>query len=148
MLIYKRDGCGRIITAVGSTIKTLRLMALIVWHSLCHPLAESVVDYAEAKILKSGCRQSGGLNEAQAKALLDIALDCLLKLVQAQPGLRYTQLLNEAIDQMLKETDYTKEHIKLALALALLQLIVEGYVVIQNRQIFLPSTAGGDNEVF
>jgi len=82
---------------------------------------------------------SSELNEAQAKALLDIALDCLLKLVQAQPGLRYTQLLNEAIDQMLKETDYTKEHIKLALALALLQLIVEGYVVIQNRQIFLPS---------
>jgi len=87
---------------------------------------------------------SSELNEAQAKALLDIALDYLLKLVQARPGLRYTQLLNEAIDEMLKETDYTKERIKLALALALLQLTVEGYVVVQNRQIFLPSMAEGE----
>jgi len=42
----------RITTTARSMIKTLKLMVLIVWDSLRHPLTESVVDYGEARILE------------------------------------------------------------------------------------------------
>ena len=78
------------------------------------------------------------LSEAQAVELLREALSCLQELVRARPRIRYTRLLDIAIDQMLEKTSFPKEYIKAAAAFALLQLIAEGYVTLQHRFVSLP----------
>jgi len=78
------------------------------------------------------------LSEAQAVELLREVLDCLQDLVRARPRIRYTRLLDIAIDHMLEKTSFPKEYIKAAAAFALLQLIAEGYVTLQHRFVSLP----------
>lgn len=42
-------------------IKTLKLMVLIIWDSLRHPLTESVIDYTKARVLKPSCVRTNDL---------------------------------------------------------------------------------------
>jgi len=81
------------------------------------------------------------LSEAEAEDILLYALNCLLEIVEGQPGMPYGQVLDKAIDDMLETIAYPKECVKLAAALALLQLIAEGHVVLRDRHVF-PAVEG------
>jgi len=85
--------------------------------------------------------QSENLSEAEAEDILLYALNCLLETVEGQSGMPYGQVLDRAVDHMLETTAYPKELIKLAAALALLQLIAEGHVVLCDRHVF-PAVEG------
>ena len=86
------------------------------------------------------------LSEAEAVEFLREALSCLLELVRARSRIRYTRLLDMAIDHMLEKTSFPKEYIKAAVAFALLQLIADGYVILQDRYVSLPDPTGAPRD--